>query len=481
MRFGFFSWGLYLGRDACSGAKTHSLSSFKTLGSSPEDIVMPLNLHANCRTRLRELLIDALPDIKAKNGMFIERLTAARLILADAILPRTGQFRERLLEYIGDFPLADFVIEVLGQELWELDRYLFDQTPNIPDIPEYADVPATADRLLTDFESLPWSYRVTIPLPEALDGLLPPGYDSLDLSPSVRLVRATGEFISEFPLTHSNGQRTRRMGGTSLGLLGLLSDPKWETDRMYLQISTDGFINQYGTSATAHTALRLLRSFCGLGIATRLFKYEYAYSATPFKSSPYVHRKSSDGIWSPATRFDLDESISHGLSGLKLHDLNGKLDTDDLQYAWRLHQLQRLASVFRAGNSGEQIKLASQWLFDGHAGHDQLLSFVQSMVVMEILLGDKSISDEIGIGALISNRFAYLIGSTHEERAELLADFKQIYKVRSQIVHSGKHKLSAEENSLYMRLRWMCHRIIDKEVELLKASLEKQVPAIEQK
>jgi hypothetical protein len=94
------------------------------------------------------------------------------------------------------------------------------------------------------------------------------------------------------------------------------------------------------------------------------------------------------------------------------------------------------------------------------------------MVVLEILLGDKLMSDEIGVGKLISNRFAYLIGTTHEERTYYLATFNKIYDIRSQIVHSGKHRLSLEEHVLFMHLRSMCRRVIQKEVELLKAGID---------
>jgi hypothetical protein len=141
-----------------------------------------------------------------------------------------------------------------------------------------------------------------------------------------------------------------------------------------------------------------------------------------------------------------------------LYDLGGTLDTDLKRKDWVSRRLQDIAAVFRSGQRADQITLASQWLFDSYSGQDQLLSFVQSMVVLEILLGDKSMSDEIGIGKLISNRVAYFIGDTHEERAQLLDDFKEIYNVRSQIVHSGKHKLSFEDYKLWGRLRGICHR-----------------------
>ena len=91
------------------------------------------------------------------------------------------------------------------------------------------------------------------------------------------------------------------------------------------------------------------------------------------------------------------------------------------------------------------------------------------MVVLEILLGEKDSSDEIGLGELLRNRCAYLISKTHKDRSEILQDFKRIYAVRSQIVHRGKSRLTPDERSLFHNLRWMCRRVIQEELTLLKA------------
>jgi hypothetical protein len=127
--------------------------------------------------------------------------------------------------------------------------------------------------------------------------------------------------------------------------------------------------------------------------------------------------------------------------------------------------------VFTSGPKADSLILASQWMFDSHTGHDELLNYIQAMVVLEILLGDKAVSDEIGLGQLLSNRCAYSIGDSHEDRKLILQYFKDIYRIRSEIVHRGKHRLTAEEGALFSRLRWMCRRVIQNEVHLLKADL----------
>jgi hypothetical protein len=96
-----------------------------------------------------------------------------------------------------------------------------------------------------------------------------------------------------------------------------------------------------------------------------------------------------------------------------------------------------------------------------------MLSFVQTIVVLEILLGDDTANDDLGLGQLLRNRCAFLIGKSHEQRADILRDFTKIYRVRSQIVHRGKSRLSREERALFFQLQWICMRVIQEELRLL--------------
>ena len=435
---------------------------------------MPLNLHADCKSRLLKVLTEALPTIQVKHGMFIDRLSAVRLVSGDSVLPQKGKLHDQLIDYIDEFPLTDFVLETLRIELWELDRFASDSLKaKLSTIEGYYDSSLIAMRLIESFDSLPWRYRFTFALPEQLSGLLPLDVNEVPLSSTVRLIRATDGFAQEFPLVAEHKRRQQRMKGDTGGLLSALlfdEPPTWNVETPYLQVLTEGFVGQYGRTSTILKAERLLRAFCGLGIAVRLFAHQHKFPQGVGKSCFfYVHRQMADGTWSPEDRLDVNDATDRGFVGLEMHTLDGTLTNDEDKVKWAMYRLRDIAAAFSAEKNADSIMLASQWLFDSHAGRDELLSFIQAMVVLEILLGDKKASDEIGIGELIRNRCAYLIGDSHEERTRLLDDFNKIYRVRSQIVHSGKHKLTLEERLLFSRLRWMCRRVINKELQLLKA------------
>ena len=89
------------------------------------------------------------------------------------------------------------------------------------------------------------------------------------------------------------------------------------------------------------------------------------------------------------------------------------------------------------------------------------------MVAIEILLGDKKATDVVGVGELLRNRCAYLIGTTRDDRDTILEKFGQVYSVRSKIVHEGKTRLNLEERTLFRWLQWVCQRVIQEELKLL--------------
>jgi hypothetical protein len=128
----------------------------------------------------------------------------------------------------------------------------------------------------------------------------------------------------------------------------------------------------------------------------------------------------------------------------------------DMRRSWHA-----IAAALRRND--ERLKNAGRWLFESYCGSNGLLQVVQATVSLEILLGDRSDSDDIGIQKLLANRAAYLIATSSAERETLLKDVKSIYKIRSKIVHSGVNELRGELESLD-RLRTIVKRVLQKEL-----------------
>ena len=135
---------------------------------------------------------------------------------------------------------------------------------------------------------------------------------------------------------------------------------------------------------------------------------------------------------------------------------------------WDLSVATHLAAAFAEDDYGLRLRRSAQWLFDSYAGSNDVLKFIQAMVSIETLLGDKGISDVIGLGELLANRSAYALAETHKERELLLAEFKKIYATRSQIVHGGRTLFTDREAKQFHGLHWFCTRLIDAELKLMR-------------
>ena len=439
---------------------------------------MPLNLHRDCRQQLVEALAEGLPIVTTKNGMFVDRRSVFEgLFAAEKVIPTRGELKSRLVAYVDDFPVIDFISGVLAVALRERDKYLTD-APSLKliELEGYTNVDDLANLLIELFESLPWYYTLSLRLPDDASQVLSKFVTELPLSGKMRLVRPRENFSNQFPLASPDEKSQKRIHGGG-GLLIAPPDATWDENATYLQIRVEGFVDMYGSTMPASDAKALLKAFCGLGVAVRLFRIERTYGVAGLgfaahKEEFYVHKAKDDG-WEIDGKFDLEDHTSSAFKDVKFNDLDGKLDDEKKKIGWAVYQLRQMHNVFSSGDRGARLVRASQWFFDSYTGQDELLSFIQSMVVLEILLGENRPPEEIGLSELLRNRCAYLIGKSHRQRSELLQDFGKIYRVRSEIVHSGKSRLTPDERSLFYRLRWMCARVIQEEISLLEADRKK--------
>ncbi len=400
--------------------------------------------------------------------MFLSSGSTVLLFLAQAALPTTGKTHARLLRLIGETPLIDFVSGTLARELLENQTYEAEVGPKaLTSIEAYANAAEVSSRLVAEFESLPWQYTVTLPLPVSFSEVFCPQVGFFALSDAVCIRCGDEAMAGAYPLESGIEKRDQDIAGGGLAALLIPQKPEWKAERAYLQVQVEGFIGKFTQTEPLLDAIGFIRSFFGLGLALRLFRHESTYQQYPQKQKAFIHR-SINGNWVIEDVSELQSVHSETIRDLQLHDLDGALNTAEKQGAWMKRQLTSISAIVKATERTQNITLGAQWLLDSYSGSDELLQFVQAAVVVEILLGEKASSDLVGLGELLSNRCAYLIATSHAERAQLLQDFRTIYDVRSKIVHRGKSRLQLRERVLGDKLRWMCRRIIQEEVKLLE-------------
>jgi len=425
---------------------------------------MALDIHPSCLSRINEQLPAALSEIIVQNNMFIKQSSMGAILSIEKTLPNKGPLKDALLNYISEAPFSDFVYSYLSKELFENDDFNNEQPEEfLTELEQYKELELTTDKIIDNFKSLPWEYYLTVPLNHEISKYIQES--EIIISPNVRLIRATGDFKENYPLKSGIPGRDKQIAG-GIGLLSAMEEAIWFNELIYLQIKTTGYIGKWISTSTLERAITILKGVVGITIALRMFLVSTSYSSSIIKKKAYIHRLTNNS-WVIEDKLELENDISKLISDLRVETYEGFLSTDEKIENNLSESLDKMSKALVQEELSERLILAGMWYFDSFSGGNELLSFVQTTVALEILLGDKAVSDLMGLGELLKNRCAYLIGHNYSQREKILADFKEIYDVRSNIVHRGKSKLTNYEMRLLLKLQWMVGRVIQEEVELI--------------
>lgn len=434
---------------------------------------MPIGLHVKLKEKLLGGLAEVLPTLEIIRGIALTSESQERLRTLDASLPTHGDIAEKLRRWISDQPLSDFLTGKINTALMS-DKYEDGSHQPITALPGWSDVEARAGELIGQFDDLPEAYLVSISAPEGMEKYLEANKGQLRLSEAVRIALATESFSQEHPVSTGDEQRDHNVWDTTLlgGLLGSGSSP-YEWKGAYLQIIKRGFLGRFIETATEHEIVGEFKALWGVQLALGIAQRRRSWSAYPTKRKLIVHRVVGEHL-ELMLRIELDAAASQLVGDMKFNDwvpgdhpLETKLGVYKLDF-------DKLDLIFGTSAEAERLRLAARWLFDSYATENELLAYVQAMVCLEIILGDASLLGEITLGELLRNRCAYLIGKTSVQRSEILRDFKEIYDVRSHIVHRGKSRMSAREREHYGKLVWYCKRCIQEELKLLEQAKKEE-------
>lgn len=323
---------------------------------------------------------------------------------------------------------------------------------------EFSETTSLTEDLIQDFESLPQDYKCFVALPlfnlkEAA------GEQQHEFSDALSLIFTDEQHNLKFPAP-SFSPTTKKFSLFAFGRRDQDHKLDWVDYFPYLEVTVSGFIGIWEETSPLKKVSLLIRSFCGLALALRLF--ELSFPTWPSEAYMAVYAKLKDGWTAKKTR-TLSTELVQGIDRLRLHTrfADDMVSKRELQIVFA-----ELRRVFQKEQENQDLLLAARWYFDSFCGDSELLAFIKATICLEILLGDKKLTDIVGLGKLMSNRCAYLISTSQRERDEVLNDFDKIYATRSRIVHSGKDRLTNTERDDLSNLRWLCSRVLRKEIKL---------------
>ena len=419
---------------------------------------MPLGLHPDLKQRLVALVTECLPHFVVTNNSFLDYQRLPELGALDAALPDAkSDLRRRLHKLVGETPVKTFLLGTIADSLSSRPFDAEAMATSLSDIEDFADIAATAAQIVQAFDELPREYEVLVQLRYPASDLFKAvvGDSGVRLTSDLRLLKIPAT-DSPFALQESS----------DLTFLQSNYPSGVHAEALYVGVTVHGYIPRHGTTSALEYASFAVRSFLGLCMAQRILRRGYSASlGGRHRHYMFVYPSAVAGPARLEAAHELSFELSEMFDALALDSIYTKVEPADRPQLIT-SVLSDISVAMREHASDDRLLRAAQWLFDSNAGSSDLLSFVQAMICLEIALGDKQVSDLMGLGELLANRCAFLVGKTRKQRDDILVDFRRIYNTRSKIVHSGHNRLSAKEVDDLWTLRWLCSRVIQEEMRL---------------
>lgn len=392
-----------------------------------------MDIHSNLKSRLRAALLATLSSSHFEGQGMLDAATIHAIYQCDSILPKHGKIADSFMEYVDEHPIT----EIFFGEMYKHMKIGSEYSNFLSRVEGFETLDTFVDHILQTIDQIPYEYVFSVPI-SFLSALLPDDSSQMDLAPDLTI--ATSDFVeSRFILPDPP---------TGLGAL-FSAGPSPRFNGSILQITARGYYAKYAETAPQRSAVQRMRAVLGLMLAFNVCRREAGpFSiAIPTPHRPFaVHKVLGGDQYEFVGGMNVPEDCRSIISELCI--------VDDAFVKHRLGFVRQALTH----DADRRIELAARWYFDSSASNNPLLAFVQAMVCLEILFGDKRVSDILGINELISNRCAYLIGKDPEDRTKILKDFPKIYDVRSRIVHRGHYRLTLEEKMLFDKLRMYCSR-----------------------
>lgn len=367
-----------------------------------------------------------------------------------------SDFSKRLYGVLDDGGLASLVSRYV------LSRFYLEGYPLPPQgkITRVTSLPAFSDalkiaRLIVDMISeLPYQYEAIIPAFGALKKEFCSKL-SHEIRISDRLSLTSGNLIADNFKTSTD----------NFDIDGIFSS--WDTkdpanrnidsSSLYLTYRTSGFISDKYSPKPLADFYDDIRAFYGACAAFGMF---YNFAASPKNVPAYIanHLTDSGRIFCHAQGAQTDIASASYLFTTKYTD--DMLSEDNFEGF-----LSRVIKMFNCAER-QRLKTSAIWLLRANLSNRGMDEILDATIAIEVLLGDREASDRVGLSKLMANRCAYSLGKNSDERKELYDFFIKFYRVRSDIVHSGRLKLGDDESKIVREGTKLAARIFSHEIDM---------------
>ncbi|WP_439816043.1 hypothetical protein [Zavarzinia sp. CC-PAN008] len=436
-----------------------------------------MELNTQAKSSIISKLSATLPLLPIACGFFVYNYSELGKVALS--FPR---YRKKINGFQADhtntFPVfaSEFIAELLIKKnglTMPSGRNIINPSDIVPlaDLIDHLDPTALSQDLINAYASLPWKYKILIPVNSVFEQAIPPEQNSTTITSNIQIIRT--EHVAEvFPTEPTDPNlrqlmRPREEFRENKFLQDLFSSiNSWKGTKVVLAIEKQGFIGITRQSAALEEALGDTRAILGAAHALGLVHIVSRYSGLPAISGSariYLSQSGTNEILKQ-TSVPISAYITEPFEQNNKRESHSDWPTD----------LKRLISLFQDNEYSRRIRLACLWLYEGLANTSPVMGFLQKVMSLEILYGVTADTQELAIGPTIRQKMSHAVATHPVERDYIEENLKKIYRIRSKIVHNGQDTLSNSDESSHLILGILCNSAIITEIDLLQRVRERR-------
>jgi hypothetical protein len=381
----------------------------------------PLGLNPGVLKKLEQVFRDCLRHLKIRNDYFVDLNSWLFLALCNEVISKESKvFREGSKE-IDEVLFATFVIDWIERQIRKNHEYSSSEfVKKLEDFQEFRDQDSFVNQLLADFTELPHQNLLVVELNTNLSEILKKLGPEISLSSEVSIVTIP-EKLRKFPKSTGSEKLDHKIFGRSLLWIPTDRDREWSPASAYLIARNEGFSNSNGTTHSLQELVSKVRSVLASLLCTEALKLESG-GYTPMRirtRAPFF--RELNGVCELLGAVDLPDDVSEIItrSSVNHSRIGEPSETAHIEFDKHLNLVR---AAFGHESTSAKVQTAVNWYAFSITNDDWVTSFVQAMVCLEAVLGDRDSGILSGKSKPIADKAAYLIAKRTSEREAILTD-----------------------------------------------------------
>jgi hypothetical protein len=318
-----------------------------------------------------------------------------------------------------------------------------------------------ADKCLNYFLSIPREYIIYFPLPS-----FKAESSIIELSPDIFLKR----FLEGEPNVSTTRNFLQPMDNFNLSL--------FKPNQWYIGFKEVGYFSGNIEDISFHNASSKLKRILYLGLLRGFF-----CEKDPHPWTTAFVGLGLDNVLGSLKAIGMDNEPASYKYAISLPEPISKLlsrvclNTEDANFLEFVHDLSndihkyinkalhipaQLCSGKFESDDITSITTAIEWAFDAKTNENQTVSFIQTCIALEAILGEDTKKGQLS--ATLADRCAYLISPRIADRRKIRDYFEKIYDVRSKLVHGRRIRLSHDDRDSLHKAQSLLNSVINKEI-----------------